>query len=69
MLHIKIETFSLDAIKTRLRDEFNTSYAISAFEFQFFLRIVLFCQWRPQSPQIFESRVTLPFHPSNRTKR
>jgi len=34
MLHIKIETFSLDAIKTRLRDEFNTSYAISAFEFQ-----------------------------------
>ena len=36
MLHKKIETFSVDVMTTLLRDKSLTSYAVSAFEFQFF---------------------------------
>jgi len=40
MLHKKIETFSIDIIKTLLRDDSHTIYAVSVFEV-FFLDVLV----------------------------
>ena len=66
----KLQTFSIYAIRNLLRDECQGSHVVSELIFPFVIgHIVLFYHWGPKSPQVLGSRVTLPFHPSNRTKR